>query len=95
MTTQKQIKEWIPEAVSVFQSIMPPISTPYPDIQIASASTLSKVRAALVEKTGSPNVNMKMPYNSMLETLHGDGGTAILIYQKICPDSQSEFNHAL
>jgi len=95
MTTQKQLKEWIPEALSAFQSIMPSISTPYPEIHIASASTLSKVRSALVKKTGSPNVNMKIPYTSMMETLHGDGGTAILIYQKICPDSQSEFNHAL
>ena len=95
MTTQKQIKEWIPAALSAFQSIMPPISTLYPEIQIASAATLKKIRAALVEKTGSPNVNMKTPYTSMMETLHGDSGTAILIYQKICPDTQAEFNHAL
>ena len=95
MTTQKQIKEWIPEALSAFQSIMPPISTPYPEMRIASATTLGKVRAALVEKTGSPNVNMKTPYTSMMETLHGNGGTAILIFQKICPDTQAEFNHAL
>ena len=78
MTTQKQIKEWIPAALSAFQSIMPPISTLYPEIQIASAATLKKIRAALVEKTGSPNVNMKTPYTSMMETLHGDSGTAIL-----------------
>lgn len=95
VTTQKQIKEWIPEALSAFQSIMLPISTPYPEIHIASTSTLSKVRSALVEKTGSSNVNMKTPYTSMMETLHGDSGTAILIYQKICPDSQAEFHHAL
>jgi len=43
MTTQKQIKEWIPEALSSFQSIMPPISTPYPEIQIAR--TLLSVEA--------------------------------------------------
>lgn len=95
MTTQKQIKEWIPEAIAAFQSIMPPISVPYPEIHLASASTLHRVRSALVEKTQTPNVNMKTPYTSIMETLHGDGGTAILVYQRYCPEFQRGFNHAL
>ena len=98
MITQKQIKEWIPDALETFQSIMPPISKPYPEIQdfhIASSSTLLKIRTALVAQTKSLNPNMKDPYTSIMETLHGEGGTAILIYQKYCPESQVQFNHFL
>jgi len=93
MISQKQIKEWIPGALSAFQSIMPAIPVPYPEIRIASSSTLYKVRAALVAQTESLNPNMKEPYTSVMETLYGEGGFAILIYQKYCPDSQKAFNH--
>ena len=95
MITQKQIKEWIPGALATFQSIMPSIPTPYPEIHIASSSTLSRVRSQLVAQTKSLNPNMKEPYTSVMETLHGEGGAAILIYQKYCPESQGDFNHAL
>ena len=33
MTTQKQIKEWVPEAVYSFQSIMPPMVTELNDMK--------------------------------------------------------------
>lgn len=95
MTTQKQIKEWIPAALTTFRSVMPVIPTPYPEIYIASATTLRSVREALVAQIRSLNPHMKDPYTSMMETIHGEGGTAILIYQKYCPETQREFNHAL
>ncbi|MCR5604553.1 MAG: hypothetical protein K6G27_12765 [Lachnospiraceae bacterium] len=95
MLSQKQIRQWIPDAVSAFQSVMPPISKPYPIIQIASSATLNKVRSHLVEQTKSQNRNIKNPYTSMMEMLYGHSGTAILIYQKLCPESKDEFNHAL
>ncbi len=70
-------------------------SATVPVIRIASAATLRSVRSQLVEETKSLNQNMKEPYTSMMEALHGDGGAAILVYQKYCTDTQSEFNHAL
>ena len=94
MISQKLIKEWLPSAIDTFKSVMPPISKPYPEISIASPATLVKTREALVARTGTPNVNMKNPYTSMMETLHGPRGDAILIYQKHCPETKSEFNHS-
>lgn len=66
------IRERIPAALATFQSVMPPISTPYPEIHIASPTTLAKIRSALVAQTQSLNKNMKEPYTSMMETLHGE-----------------------
>ncbi len=95
MISQKKIKEYIPGAVEAFREVMPPIDVPYPEIRIASATTLKKVRAELLELTGSKNVNTAEPYTSVMETLHGRKGDAILIYQKYCPEGKENFEHAL
>ncbi len=95
MISQKQINEFIPGAVEAFREVMPPIDVPYPEIRIASATTLKKVRAELLELTGSKNVNTSEPYTSMMETLRGKYGYAILIYQKYCPETKTAFEHAL
>ena len=50
--TQKDITLWIPSAVEVFQSVMPPIDKPFPRVYIATAKTFPTMRAELIEKTG-------------------------------------------
>lgn len=95
MISQNLINEYIPGAVNTFKKVMPPISTPYPIIRIASAETLKSVRSELVELTGSTSSSNTAPFKSVMETFHGDKGDAILIYQKNCPEDQDEFNHFL
>lgn len=91
MISQKQIKEYIPGAVEAFREVMPPIDVPYPEIRIASATTLKKVRAELLEVTGSTNFNVAEPYTSVMETIHGVKGDAVLVYQKYCPEGKASF----
>ena len=95
MISQKQIKEYIPSAVEAFREVMPPVDVPYPEFRIASATTLKKVRAELLEMTGSTNVNVAEPYTSVMETIHGAKGDAVLVYQKYCPEEKAAFEHAL
>lgn len=80
MITQKQMKEWIPEAVEHFKAAMPPIDVPYPIIRVASVSTADSIREELVEMTHSPVVDEVGP--SYMEFFHGDGGDAIIVYQR-------------
>lgn len=68
MISKKQIKEYITSAVESFREVMPPVDVPYPEIRIASAAILKKVRAELLEVTGSTNFNVAEPYTSVMET---------------------------
>ena len=80
VVSQKQMKEWIPGAIKDFQEKMPPVDIPYPEIHIVTDRTMIATRNALLEKTQSPT---KIRGNApAMETLHGPGGNAILIYQK-------------
>lgn len=47
MTTQKQIKEWVPEAVYSFQSIMPPMVTELNDMK-----AMARMRGIMEKKKG-------------------------------------------
>lgn len=95
MLTQKQINDYIPGSIETFKGIMPPISVQYPKIRIASEKTLEDIRNELLDFSGSKNTNHPIPYTSSMETLHGEGGTGILIYQKYCPEMIYHFNHCL
>lgn len=57
MITQKQMKEWIPEAVEQFKAAMPPIDVPYPEIHIASDKTALRIREEIVSRLHSPQKN--------------------------------------
>lgn len=92
MITQKTIKEWLPGAIDLFKSVMPPASKPYPEFPIASNRTIERVRNDWIEKTQSWNVNQD-PFSSIMETLHGDGGDAVIINQSNCRNDLYEFKH--
>ena len=50
MVTQKQIKDWLPTAIEIFQRFMPPTDVPFPSVHIISDKTVFLTRAKLVEK---------------------------------------------
>ena len=80
MISQRQLREWSQEAVIHFQSLMPTLDVPYPEIHIVSDRTMYSVREAELKRTQSPATEF---YNiPAMETLHGPGGDSILIYQK-------------
>lgn len=100
MTTQKQIKEWIPAAVETFQRFMP--CPQIPEIHILSENTLFKKRAAIVERIQSKQKNAPPEgYSAIMEMIHGDMGDAILIRQKYITSpersrrAEEEFSHYL
>lgn len=79
MITQKEMKEWYPGILSVFQKDMPDISKPLPELAIGTRITWEKKRADLVERLQSNQVNPDR--NGALEIIHGANGDAILVYQ--------------
>lgn len=100
MTTQKQIKEWIPAAVETFQRFMP--CPQIPEIHILRENTLFKKRAAIVERIQSKQKNAPPEgYSAIMEMIHGDMGDAILIRQKYITSpersrrAEEEFSHYL
>ncbi len=95
MISQKTIRSWIPQALKTFKTVMPSVSTPYPDFFIASKRSLSKLRDRLVIQTKSPNRKMPDPYDNVMEFIHGDGGSAIMICQDLCQVYLPEFTHFL
>ena len=50
--TQNEIRHWSNYAIDIFDSVMPAIGKPYPNIHIATAKTFPAMRAELVEQTG-------------------------------------------
>ena len=100
MTTQKQIKEWIPTAVEIFQRFMP--CPEIPEIHIVSEKTLFKKRAEIVERLQAKQKNASPEtYDIVMEMIHGDLGNAILIRQKYITSpershhAEEEFSHYL
>lgn len=90
MVTQKQIKAWIPEALSLFQKYMPPFSgmgyIPTPEIHIVSDRTLFQTRRELMNRLRSQQTEIdEEQYSSITEMIHGEYGDAILIHQKYIP----------
>ena len=79
MITQKEMKEWYPGILSVFQKDMPNISKPLPELAIGTRITWEKKRADLVERLQSNQVNPDI--DGALEMIHGTNGDAILVYQ--------------
>lgn len=85
MTTQKQIKEWILEAQEIFNRFMP--SSISPEIHIVNDKTVFKTRADIVTRLHSKQTNIdEGNYTSIMETIHGEKGDAILIQQKYIQD---------
>ena len=86
MSTQKEIKEWIPRAVEIFRRFMPPTDVPMPSIHVVSDRTLFQTRARLVEKVRCHQASCdEQNYDAAMETLHGELGDAIIIRQKYVP----------
>ena len=85
--TQKDITLWIPSAVEVFQSFMPPIDKPYPCVYIATEKTFPNMRAKLIEQTGCVHMHTEESEAAIMEYIHGDKGYAILIRQNLLPDN--------
>ncbi len=82
------IELWSAEATDVFQSIMPPISKPYPRVYIATKKSFHEMRAELLLQTGCKIT--KEPDESIMEYIHGDKDYAILIRQNLLPDKNDE-----
>ena len=57
MVSQKQIKAWIPPAISIFKKYMPSTDVPYPSIHIVSDKALFPsvaIRKTAMRSTTTP-----------------------------------------
>lgn len=88
--TKKDITLWLPSAVEVFQSIMPPIDKAYPRVYIATEKTFQTMRAELIEQTGCVHTHIEEAEAAIMEYIHGDKGGAILIRQNLLPDNNED-----
>ena len=88
--TQKDITLWIPSAVEVFQSFMPPIDKPYPRVYVATAKTFPTMRVELIAQTGCVHTHTEESEAAIMEYIHGDKGNAILIRQNLIPDNNED-----
>ena len=86
--TKKDIQFWGLDAIEIFQSIMPPISAPYPPVYLATSKTFPEMRKSLLLQTGCKHT--EEPEASIMEYIHGDHGSAILIRQNLIPDKNDE-----
>lgn len=85
---KSDIQLWIPAALSIFQSIMPPIGIPYPPVYITTDRTFRPTRDRLLTELGCKV--REYPDASIMEYIHGDKGGAILIRQNLLPDKDAE-----
>ncbi|MBR3016722.1 MAG: hypothetical protein IKH57_06535 [Clostridia bacterium] len=81
MISQKQMREWIPNAVATFRSAMPPISIQFPMIYIASKHTMEKVVAQISDSIQCDPSQITASSSTMMEFIPGSIGNAILICQ--------------
>ena len=86
--TKLDIQLWIPAATDIFQSIMPPINTPYPQVIIANGRNFRSIRTQLVNDLACKKT--EFPEDSIMEYILGEKGHAILIRQNLLPDSNDE-----
>ena len=85
---KSDIQLWIPTALSIFQSIMPPIGIPYPPVYITTDRTFRPTRERLLTELECKI--REYPDASIMEYIHGDKGGAILIRQNLLPDKDAE-----
>ena len=71
------IRLWIPAATDIFQSIMPPISVPYPPTYIAGARDWEETRAKLLEQTGCKH--NEQTEAAVMEAIDGLSGRKTLL----------------
>ena len=78
-----------PAAYNIFKSIMPPVTFSCPQIYVANGRDFRKVREQAL-------IDVSCPYketpaeDSIMEYIHGEKGSAILIRQNLLPDKDEK-----
>lgn len=87
--TKFEIQCLAPTAYDIFTNIMPPIDAPLPQLYIADGHNFHKVREqALSDVRCSYN---EIPADdSIMEYIHGETGSSILIRQNLLPDDNEQ-----
>lgn len=87
--TKLEIQCLTPAAYDVFKSIMPPISTPFPQLYIADGRNFRKIREKALSDVACPYKEIPAD-DSIMEYIHGEKGGAILIRQNLLPDNSEQ-----
>ncbi len=81
---EKTVMFWAEEAIEIFKQIMPHISTPFPPVYTATASSYSRTRKKIVKDISCSH--NEEPPDSIMEYIHGETGYAILIRRELIAD---------
>lgn len=78
-----------PAAYNIFKSIMPPVTFPCPQIYVANGRDFRKVREQALTDVSCPYKEIPAE-DSIMEYIHGEKGSAILIRQNLLPDKDEK-----
>jgi len=81
---EKTVMFWAEEAIEKFKQIMPHISTPFPPVYTATASSYARTRKKIVKDISCSH--NEEPPDSIMEYIHGETGHAILIRRELIAD---------
>lgn len=87
--TKAKIQLLTPAAFDIFKRIMPPIDTPLPRLYVADGRNFRKVREQALSDVSCASKEVPAD-DSIMEYIHGEKGSAILIRQNLLPDDSEQ-----
>ena len=75
--TKLDIQLWIPAATDIFNSIMPPIDAPYPQVVIVNSRNFRTISTQLIQDLGCKAT--KIAEDCVMQYMIGDKGRAMNI----------------
>ena len=87
--SKAELQSLVPSACDIFKSIMPPINASLPKIYFADGRNFLKVRREALSDIGYPEKALPAE-ESIMEYIHGEQSSAILIRQNLLPDNDEQ-----
>jgi len=87
--TALEIQCLVPAVCDIFKDIMPPIDAPLPRLYIANGRNFHKVREQALSDVSCPYKEFPAE-DSIMEYIHGEKGSAILIRQNLITDNNEQ-----
>lgn len=87
--SKAELQSLVPSACDIFKSIMPPINASLPKIYFADGRNFLKVRREALSNIGCPEKALPAE-DSIMEYIHGEQSSAILIRQNLLPDNDEQ-----
>lgn len=87
--SSSELQSLVSTACDIFNSIMPPIDASLPCVYIADGRNFRRVRREALSDVGCPDKAIPAE-DSIMEYIHGEQNSAILIRQNLLPDNDEQ-----